>query len=99
MTLEPEKQFCKSVLFLLKERNLPIGEFEDQIGVSRGYLSRQAHDGNIRLSDAISIADRFHITIDDILRFDESYFIRKKKQEKIDELKAQIARLEAEMNE
>ena len=58
-----------NIKFLLKEKNIPIGELEKCIGVSQGYLSKFFKHGSqeMRLSTAIKIAEFFEVAINDLL--------------------------------
>lgn len=91
------KLFCRNVLTILRDRGIKIGEFEDAIGVCRGYISRQAHDGLIRLDTAMTIAAALKMPVEDIFEFDAQTIVRRKKQEKLDRLLAEVAELRKEL--
>lgn len=56
---------------LLMEKDIPIGEFEKQVGVSQGYISRMLKKRDtlvISLDICIKMADCLGVTVDDLVR-------------------------------
>lgn len=79
-------QFVINACYLLKQKGIKIGQFEKEIGISSGYISRCKSDNKkISLDLAIKISNTLGITIDEIIA--------------IDYKKLRIAELEAELRE
>ena len=63
-------RFIRNIYFLLdSNKDLKIGELEEQIKVSKGYFARFKNDDSAKPSVeiAIKVANRFHVTVDSLL--------------------------------
>lgn len=77
---------------LCKLNNVKISELEKELGRSKGYINHVKKD--IRLSEALKIADRFEVSLDELLNGDYPKMLNEKlKDEKIDKLKAELKEL------
>ena len=68
-----KKLLLENISYLVKEKNLKIGEVETQAGVSPGYISRN-RDGNTKpgIDFIVRIADILGVSIDTLLMIDLS---------------------------
>lgn len=72
----PEEQIgtflFNNILFLIKEQGKKIGEFENEAGVSAGYISRSSKDGNTKpgIDFIMKAAEVLNVSIDMLLRVD-----------------------------
>ena len=66
--------FIKNIYFLLKEKELKIGQIEERLGVSTGYFSRlkDSVNANPSIELVCSISELFNISIDRLLYSDLS---------------------------
>lgn len=77
---------------LCKLDNVKISDLEKELGRSKGYINHVKED--IRLSEALKIADRFKISLEELMNSDYPKMLNKKlKDEKIDKLKAELKEL------
>lgn len=65
--------FFNNIYILLKKRNIKIGDFEEQCGVSTGYIAR-AKDGNTKpgIDFVVNAADVLGISVDTLATVDLS---------------------------
>ena len=83
------KIFSRNVRFICKQRGLNIGNFEKQIGVSAGYLSRlEKNASKIALLNIYNASKILAVTIDDLLNKDMAI------EQRIAELKEELEMLE-----
>lgn len=63
-----------NIQYLIKIQHLKVGEVENAIEVSTGYLSRMKNK-DIPVSKVISLADYFGVSLDDLVygTYDETY--------------------------
>ena len=72
----PEEQIksflFSNILLLLKEQGKKIGEFENEAGVSAGYISRSSKDGTTKpgIDFIMKAAEVLNVSIDTLLRVD-----------------------------
>jgi len=65
------KRFAENVVYILKERRIPIGDFETGLDVSIGLLSRISNGcQQMNLPRAYEISKKLDMSIEDILRVD-----------------------------
>lgn len=65
--------FIENVKHLARKNKIQLGELEEEVGVSRGYLSRILKDNSrIRLDVVINLANYFQMYIDDIFFYDKT---------------------------
>ena len=77
---------------LCKLNNVKISDLEKELGRSKGYINHVKED--IRLSEALKIADRFKISLEELMNSDYPKMLNEKlKDEKIDKLKAELKEL------
>lgn len=77
---------------LCKLNNIKICDLEKELGRSKGYINHVKED--IRLSEALKIANRFKVTLDELMNSDYPKMLNEKlKDEKIDKLKAELKEL------
>ena len=69
-----DKNRClNNIYFLVKEKNLRIGDLEAGAGVSIGYISRLNKDDSKAtpsIEFLVSIADKLDVTIDALIQYD-----------------------------
>lgn len=66
MKSENIKNLWNNIRYLIKAYNIRVGDLENTIGVSKGYLSRM-NGSDLPISKVISLADFFEITLDDLV--------------------------------
>lgn len=69
MKSENIKNLWNNVGYLIKAYKIRVGDLENTIGVSKGYLRRMV-GSDLPISKVICLADFFEITIDDLVRGD-----------------------------
>ena len=69
MKSENIKNLWNNVSYLIKAYKIRVGDLENTIGVSKGYLSRMS-GSDLPISKVISLADFFEITIDELVHGD-----------------------------
>ena len=69
MKSENIKNLWNNIRYLIKAYNIRVGDLENTIGVSKGYLSRM-NGSDLPISKVISLADFFEITLDELVRGD-----------------------------
>ena len=69
-----DKNRClNNIYFLVKEKNLKIGDLEAGAGVSIGYISRLNKDDSKAtpsIEFLVSVADKLDVTIDALIQYD-----------------------------
>lgn len=88
---------CTTTRYLCELHNITIGELEEEIGVSKGYISR-GRKGNklISIDCCLAIAKRFGITVNDLIYPD---YLNEIRRLQIKELEKQIEVLKKEIGE
>lgn len=77
---------------LCKLNNVKMCDLEKELGRSKGYINYVKED--IRLSEALKIANRFKVTLDELMNGDYPKMLSEKlKDEKIDKLKSELREL------
>lgn len=76
MNGEVLQRFCKNVNAVLKKQGKRIGELEDEVGLSRGYLSRvsKANEltrNNLSAYNLLQIAEYLGVSLDYLLRYSD----------------------------
>ena len=67
------KKIVENIYFLIKEKDLKIGEVESNSGISTGYLSRlKDSNTNINIESLYKIANYLNVTIDSLVNCDYS---------------------------
>ena len=84
-------QFHENLKWYCKNKGIRIGDIEETIGVSRGYISRLQGKNAISVGKAYLIAQIFCVSLDDMLS--KSLW----REEKERELWEQIRKLEEEV--
>ena len=62
--------FFKNISFLLKQKNLNVGDFEKLVGFSAGYISRAKKQSFTSINFIVNAAQIFDVSIDDLLTVD-----------------------------
>ena len=89
--------FVNNVKLFAKEKEIKIGDIEDSLGVSKGYLSRVASGGGtLSLLGAIEIADYLHMKLEELVF---TNYERRIRELRILELEEERARLKGERDE
>ena len=77
---------------LCRLNNVKISELEKELGRSKGYINHVKED--IRLSEVLKIADRFEVSLEELMNGDYPKQLNEKlKDEKIDKLKSELREL------
>lgn len=88
---------CDNIIFLVKHNNIPIGEFEREMGVSTGYFSRARKSGSAISAELLYTASRyFGITMDALYT---GSFMAECIQDEITKLQDEIGKLEEKLKE
>lgn len=90
-TQKDYERFFSNIKYLCKEKEISIGDLEESVGVSKGYLSRMKKDcKSISLCNAYLLAQSIGVSLDDLLKQDMC------RKSRIKELEEELARLKAE---
>ena len=81
------EKLVKNIKYLVKVKGLKLGDFEKEIGVAVGYLSRSKKEFDIPFSRVMLIAEKLNVSLDYLVNMD----VRQ------EELKRQISQLEDEL--
>ena len=94
-------KFISNVKALCSLGGIKVGEFEKELGLSKGYLARVSRgSGELSLKTALVIADKLGKSMDDLLTSDYGSEVTKRDlDEKIRKAREELARLEAERDE
>ena len=96
--IEISKIVLENIRFLIKEKGMNIGQFEEMAEVSQGYIARTiCGNSNCSLAFAYNSAKIFEISLDDL--FDEKLIEKKldeKKKKRIMELESELKALKGE---
>lgn len=79
-------QFHENLKWYCKNKGIKIGEIEESIGVSRGYISRLQGKKTISVGKAYLIAKIFGVSLDDMLS--KSLWREEKERELLEQIRA-----------
>lgn len=70
--MKSSQTFADNVRKILKNKNIPIGQFEDSAEIPKGYLSRVSACAfqSMKLDLALNIADALGMTLDEIFDYE-----------------------------
>lgn len=82
----------ENIRYLCKITNTKIGELEKRIGISAGYFSRLSHrNSDITINILYQVSEIFSISMNDLVEK------RLGREQRIKELKEELAKLEEEL--
>lgn len=72
--MEITKKFAKKIKEIAKDKKLKLGEIENQVGVTTGYLSRlDKNESEMRLDTALKFCQAVGMSLEEVMNYEPKY--------------------------